>query len=150
MSIYFKLVSPERVLLSEEFDSISAPTSLGQITILPNHIPLVATLMPGEVVVRKNGQERLLHVDGGFIEIRAGNQVIALADAASHAAEIDLAHAEEAKRQAEQTMKEKSQSDEEFAYAAASLERALSRIKVARKHSHGRTAPITGEGVFKE
>ncbi len=150
MALHFRLVSPERVLLSEEYDSISCPTTLGQITILPNHTPLVATLAPGELIVRKGASEENLHIDGGFIEIRAGNEVIALADSAERVLEIDVEAAEEAKRRAEQSMKEQKLSDEEFVQVTMNLERALSRIKIARKHSHRRTSPITSEGVFEQ
>jgi F-type H+-transporting ATPase subunit epsilon len=150
-SLSFQLVTPERTLLNEELDSLSVPTELGQITVLPGHIPLVATLMPGELIGRSKGAEHFIHVAGGFLEVRSGNEVVILADAAEHFYEIDIKLAEEAKAKAEETMKRRNTlSDEEYARVAVSLERSLSRLNIARKHAHRRTAPITGEGVRKE
>jgi F-type H+-transporting ATPase subunit epsilon len=150
MSLHLKLVTPERVIFQDDFDSISCPTTMGQITVLQNHVPLVATMVPGELIARKGDDEYFLHVAGGFLEIREGNSIIALADAAEHHYEIDVAAAEAAKAQAEQGMREQTLSDEEYAKVAASLERSLARITIARKHAHRRERPITSEGIFKE
>ena len=141
--ISFQLVTPERTVLREELDSLSCPTSLGQITILPNHAPLVANLVPGELKAKNGGQEHYIAVSGGFIEVKKGSEVVVLADAAEHHYEI------EAKKRAEEALRQVSVSDEEYAKVAAAMERNLSRIKIARKHAHKKT-PITGEGVFSE
>ena len=148
-SIRFQLVTPERVVLKDELLSLSCPTTLGQITILPGHVPLVATLASGELIARSGAGEKYLHVSGGFIEVKPGNEVIALADSAEHAHEIDEAATEEAKRKAQEVLARSHASDEEYAQAAASLERSLSRLRVSRKRSH-RTNPITSEGTLKE
>ena len=147
--ISFQLVTPERTVLREELDSLSCPTSLGQITILPNHAPLVANLVPGELKAKNGGQEHYIAVSGGFIEVKKGSEVVVLADAAEHHYEIDAERAEEAKKRAEEALRQVSVSDEEYAKVAAAMERNLSRIKIARKHAHKKT-PITGEGVFSE
>lgn len=149
-TLHFQLVTPEGVILEKELKSITCPTTLGEISILPGHVPLVATLKSGELIAKDNSGSESLHVAGGFIEIKPGNKVIALADSAEHATEIDETRAEEAKIRAQKTLAEARMSDEEYAQAAASLERSLSRLRIARKHSHRRTSPITGEGVFKE
>ncbi|MDE2312293.1 MAG: ATP synthase F1 subunit epsilon [Patescibacteria group bacterium] len=148
--IHFQLVTPERTVLEEELDSLSCPTELGQITILPSHVPLVATITPGELIARAGEKEHSIAVSGGFVEIRPNNQVIVLADAAEHYYEIDTKRAEEAVKRAQVAMKEKAMSAEEYARVAASLQQSLSRLNIARKHSHRRTAPLSGEGVFKE
>ncbi len=148
--INFKLVTPEKTVLSTELDSLSCPTSLGQITILPNHIPLVANLKSGELVARKTGKDEFINVTGGFVEIKPNNEVIVLADAAEHHYEIDAQRAEQAKKRAEETLKATKLSEEEYAKVAASLERNLTRIQIARKRGRHKGAPITGEGVFKE
>lgn len=147
--INFKLVTPERTVLHEELDSLSCPTTLGQITILPGHIPLVATLVAGELISRAGGKEHNIAVTGGFIEVKANNEVVALADAAEHYYEINEKRAQEAKERAQKALKETKLSSEEYARVAASLERNLQRIKIQRKHAH-RKNPITEEGVFKE
>ncbi len=146
----FQLVTPERTVLSQELESLSCPTTLGEITILPHHTELVATLVPGELRAKTEKDEFFLHVAGGFVEVKPGNEVVVLADAAEHHYAIDTKRAEEATKRAQTAMKEKKMSSEEYATVAASLERSLSRLNIARKHSHRRRAPITGEGVFKE
>jgi F-type H+-transporting ATPase subunit epsilon len=148
--IHFQLVTPEKTVLSDELDSLSCPTTLGQITVLPNHAPLVANLQSGELIARKANQEEYINVTGGFVEIRPNNEVIVLADAAEHHYEIDAQRAEEARKRAEQTLKEKRLSGEEYAKVAASLERNLARLRIARKRGRQKGAPITGEGVFRE
>lgn len=145
----FKLVTPERVVLTQELVSLSCPTTLGQITILPGHIPLVATLVAGELVAKSGGEDHFINVTGGFIEVRANNQVVALADSAEHHYEINVQKTEEAVKRAQAAIKETKMSAEEYARVAASLNQSLTRLNIARKHSH-RREPITGEGVFKE
>jgi F-type H+-transporting ATPase subunit epsilon len=149
-TLKFQLVTPKGPVLSETVESLSCPTTQGQITILPGHIPLVATLAAGELVAKTKGVEHILHVAGGFVEVRKHNEVILLADEAEHFYEIDQVQVEEAKQRAEEIMKEKNLSAEEYAAASASLERSLSRLRVARKHAHRRRAPITSEGVLGE
>ncbi len=147
--INFQLVTPERTVLQEELDSLSCPTTMGQITILPNHIPLVATLTPGELVARIDHKEHFIHVTGGFIEVRLNNEVVALADAAEHHHEIDIDKAEEAIERAKQAMKEKTMSAEEYARVAAILQQSLTRLNIARKHAH-RRGPLSGQGTLSE
>jgi len=148
-SISFQLVTPERTVLSKELVSLSCPTTLGQITILPDHAALVATLVPGELHAKTQNDEFFINVTGGFVEVKKGSEVVVLADAAEHHYEIDAERAEEAKKRAEEALRQVSVSDEEYAKVAAAMERNLSRIKIARKHAHKKT-PITGEGVFSE
>lgn len=147
--INFQLVTPERTVLSKELDSLSCPTTLGQITLLPNHEPLVATLVPGELAAKSMGETSYINVTGGFVQVDRGGMVIVLADAAEHDYEIDLSRAEAARKRAQQALAEVKASDAEYAKVSAALERSLSRLRVARKRS-GRKNPITGEGVFKE
>lgn len=150
MSLHLHLVTPERTVLKEELDSLSVPTTMGQITILPGHIPLVATLVSGELSAKKAGEEHPIHVAGGFLEVKPNNEIVILADAAEHHYEIDEARAEAAKTQAEKRLKEEKLSEEEYAVVAAQLERNLTRLNIARKHAHRRTRPITSEGILKE
>ena len=150
-TLHFQLVTPERTVLKEELLSLSCPTRLGQITILPHHIPLVAELASGELVAKSTQKgEHYIHVSGGFITIKAGNEVVILADAAEHSHEIDVKLAEEARDKAKEKIAGGNLSEEEYAQVAAALERSLSRLNVARKRAHRRTSPITGEGVFHE
>lgn len=132
--IKFKIVTPERTVLEDEVDQLTLPTQEGEITILPNHIPLISVLAPGELVAKTNGEEIAMAVSGGMVEVRK-NEITVLADTAERAEEIDIKRAEEAKARAEKLKEEKIRLDEtEYATAAALLEKNLARIKVARKH----------------
>ena len=148
-TLKLKIVSPERVLLETLAQSITLPTPDGQITLLPNHIPLVSQVSPGEMVVRAEGKEQFLYVSGGFVQVEQGGVVKLLADAAEHFTEINEDRAENARRRAKEALQAGNLSDLEYAATAAALERSLTRLNLVRKHSR-RNVPLTGEGVFKE
>lgn len=132
--IQFKIVTPERTVYESEIDQVTLPTQEGEITVLPEHIPLISVLAPGELVARKNGEEIAMAVSGGMIEVRK-NEITILADTAERAEEIDVKRAEEARERAEKLKDEKIRMDDtEYAAVAALMERNLARIKVARKH----------------
>ncbi len=136
MKLKLKIITPERVLLESEADSVNVPTQMGQITVLPYHIPLVANLTPGELKIGRDEHSRLLSITGGVIEIRKGSEIIILADAAEDAEEIDVKRAEEARERARKIMSEQTLSDEEYAATTAALEKSLSRLRVARKSKY--------------
>ena len=135
-----QLVTPEKTVLNKELDSLSCPTTLGQITILPHHIPLVATLAPGELIAKSSGKEHIIAVAGGFVEVRDKGEVIILADAAEHHYEIDSKQAEEAVARAKQDIAKMSAASEEYAKVSAVLEKNLSRLNIARKHAHRKSS----------
>jgi F-type H+-transporting ATPase subunit epsilon len=150
--IKLKIVTPAKILFEEKVAQVSVSTVLGEITILPNHIPLVAQLAPGEIVVKKpvspsqgggdKAEEDLMAVSGGFIEVLP-DQIVILADTAERADEIDEERAEAARQKAEEVLKEKSADAESFAMIAAQMEKQLARLKVARKYKKRgiRTSP---------
>ena len=131
--IHLKITTPERVVLADDVNEVILPTTMGEIGILPHHIPLVAVLAPGEIRVKKDKEELLLAVSGGFIEVQP-TRVIVLADTAEHAEEIDEQRAEEAKKRAEELRTTKRADATDFALVASKLEKELARLKVARKH----------------
>jgi F-type H+-transporting ATPase subunit epsilon len=126
------IVTAERLVYSEDVDEVIAPGVQGQLGILPHHTPLMTMLNPGELVVKQNGSEVSLAVSGGFMEVRP-DRVIVLADTAERAEEIDLARAEEARQRAEKAMEEAPAGAEASLAAEAALQRALTRLKVARR-----------------
>lgn len=143
MKIKFELTTPERRVFSEEIDQVTLPTRDGEITVLPNHTPIVAVLVPGMATIRKDSNEYYLAVSGGFIEIQPQSRVIVLADTAERAEELDIKKIEEARERAKRLLLEKRQVDDlAFADAAAALERELARLKVARKKYRGGPARI--------
>ncbi|MFA5055140.1 MAG: F0F1 ATP synthase subunit epsilon [Dehalococcoidia bacterium] len=125
----FEIVTAERVVYSEEVDMVIAPGVQGELGILPSHAPLLTTLKPGMLMVRCGGEEVAMFVNGGFLEVMQ-DKVIVLADVAERAEEIDVAKAEEAKRQAEESLR-KSASSVDIAAAEAALRRSLMQLKVA-------------------
>ena len=132
--IQFEIVTPERVVLKEEITQITLPTKMGEITVLPNHIPLVASLLPGVVhVKKKDGEDEIMSISGGFLEVLK-DKVVILADTAERAEELDLAQVEEAHRRAEE-LKEKARRGEEvnFAEVNAAIERELARTKAVKR-----------------
>jgi F-type H+-transporting ATPase subunit epsilon len=142
--INFQLVTPERTVLSQELASLTCPTTMGEITILPGHEPLVATLTAGELHAKTpSGEDSFIFVSGGFVQINPGSQVVVLADSAEHHYEIDEQRAEQAKAKAQKELSQTKMSSGEYATVAAALERNLARIKVARKHTH-RKNPLSG------
>ena len=100
MSIQLEIVTPENVVYSETVDSVLLPTTLGEVGILPGHIPLITKLMAGELAVTKDGALDLLTVDKGFAEVHA-DQVSVLTEAAIDIEDIDLESAEAAQKRAE-------------------------------------------------
>jgi len=125
------IVTAEGVVYSNEVDVVVAPGIEGQLGILPHHAPLMTTLQPGELRVRKGGEEFSLAISGGFLEVRP-DRVIILADAAERAEEIDVRRAEEAKRRAEERLRQPTP-EVDVAEAEAALHRALARLQVVEQ-----------------
>ena len=139
-NLHLKLVTPEKVIFEEDFESITLDTSTGQVTILPNHAPLVSQLVPGELMARKKGEERYLHLSGGFLTVEPDSKVVILADAAEHIFEIDEARAKVAMERARKALSEERLSAEEIAETEAALGRSLARLNIVRRRAmkHGR------------
>ncbi|MBT5808265.1 ATP synthase F1 subunit epsilon [Candidatus Uhrbacteria bacterium] len=132
--ISLNIVTPERVVYEDEVDSVSVMTEMGEVTVLPNHVPLVANLRAGELRLTKDNEEHFLVSSTGFLQVRPGNQVVILADSAERADELDLAAIEEARERARKLLEEKRGVDSvAFANASAMMERELARHRVASK-----------------
>lgn len=132
--IAFEITTPEGVVYKEQIDQVTIPTTLGEITILPHHVPLVAALKAGEMVIKQNGQEIILACSGGFLEVLPENRVVVLADNAERAEQIDLERAEAARARAAELLQQKHVEDVDYTSLQSKLERELARIRVARKH----------------
>ncbi len=133
-----EVVTGERVVFQEDdVDLVVAPGADGTLGILPRHAPLISLLSMGEMRVVKDGQEQILAVFGGFLEV-AHNRVRVLADTAERAEEIDIARAEAARQRAEARLSQQL-SDVDLARAEAAIRRAIVRIRVGRR-ARGRGA----------
>ncbi len=85
----FELVSPERLLLSEEVESVVIPGTEGEMTVMAHHAPVMTAVKPGVVTVKAaNGPEERFVVYGGFADITPSGCTL-LAESAVHAAEFD-------------------------------------------------------------
>jgi F-type H+-transporting ATPase subunit epsilon len=134
-SIQFEIVTPEKSVLKQEILQITVPTTSGEITILPDHIPLVSVLKPGVLEVkRSDGVLEIMAVSGGFIEVMKDSRVVILADTAERAGELDEMRIKEAKERAEDLKKTaKSLDDVEFTNISARIEKELAREKALSK-----------------
>jgi len=132
-----KIVTPEKLILEEYVDQVTIPTTEGELTILPNHISMIAGLSSGDVVAFTSGEHIPMAVSGGFVEVKQTDgetEVAILADYAEHVADITeeaitkaIARAEELKKQAE------NKEVVDFEHFESELERTLTRIKIADK-----------------
>jgi F-type H+-transporting ATPase subunit epsilon len=132
MKLALEIITPTKLVLSEDVDEVTLPTVNGEISILPNHVDLLTKIKPGEMTIHRNGKIELFAITGGFLEI-SNNKVSILADHAIHADNIEIAKAEQAKERAEKAMKEKG-TEQDFRIADAELRKAILELKVARKH----------------
>jgi F-type H+-transporting ATPase subunit epsilon len=133
-----KIVTPERLVLEELVDQVSIPTIDGEITVLPDHIPLITELSSGDVVAYVSGEHVPMAVVGGFVEIKTNEdfitEVAVLADFAEHVNELSPEKVDQAKQRA-QELREQIQNKEhvDFEHFEAELERSLTRVKIADK-----------------
>lgn len=134
-----EIATAERMVFSGEADVVLAPGSEGQLGILPNHAPLMTMLQPGELVLRKDGEEVYLAVSGGFLEV-VGNLVTILADACERVEEIDESRAQVAMQEAQERLRMRS-ADIDLERATAALRRAQVRLKAARRKRRVPRAP---------
>ena len=139
--LHLKVVTPERVMFDEDITSVSLPTPDGQITVLPNHIPLVTMITPGELIVRAEKAQKISLVYGGFVYIEADGLITIMADSAEHLEELNEKEIEDAKRRAED-LKKKAVTIEEQVSAEAALARSIAQLKTLRKHRHTSTKNI--------
>jgi len=138
----FSIVTPERVTYQSDAVSVTVPTQAGEVTVLHKHTPIVSTLQPGGLTVRKeDGAELLLAVSGGLLEVRRNGEVVILADTAERAGDIDIERAEAARKRAQEAMERKEfDKDIQHAELEATLQKELARIKVATIQKHARRA----------
>ena len=135
--LQLKIVTPEKLILEEEVDSVTIPTTEGEITILPDHVPLIATISSGDIVAISNDEHIPMAVVGGFVETKKENglsEVTILADFAEHISLISDIEIEKAKARAEELRKQAENNEiVDFEHFETELERSLNRIKIADK-----------------
>ena len=130
-TIKLEIVTPKGTFYSADVEMVTLPGVEGQMGVLPNHAHLMTQMVPGEVIVRKGGQDDFIAVGGGLIEV-TGDRVAIATDMAIDAQNIDEAAVEEARQRAAARLREKI-SSEEVASVNASLARSLAQLHVKRR-----------------
>lgn len=128
----FNVVAPAGQVLNKEIEFVVVPGENGEIGILPNHAPLIASLGIGVIRYTESGKIHNIAISGGFMEV-VNNKVTVLANTAETSESIDLTRAQAAKDRAETRIKEHSP-DTDFARAEVALKRAMARIKAVERH----------------
>jgi len=130
-TLKLEIVTPEAKIFSDDVEMVTLTGIDGQMGILPQHMPLMTALVAGEIVARKDGQNILLAVGEGFVQVTR-EKVSVLTDMAIKADDIDEAKAEEARVRAEARLAQKL-NDEDAAAVNASLLRATVQLRVKRQ-----------------
>jgi F-type H+-transporting ATPase subunit epsilon len=131
-ALQLEIVTPDATVYSELVEMVTLPAVEGQIGVLPQHVRLMTQLVPGELIVRKNGHEDYLAVGEGLVEI-TNDHVSIVTNMAVAIENIDEAAAEEARQRAAARLREKL-SSEEVASVNAALARSLAQLHVKRRH----------------
>jgi F-type H+-transporting ATPase subunit epsilon len=127
--IKLEVVTPDRLLLSEEIDEVTIPGTEGYLGILPGHLPLLTMIGTGVLSYRKGTQKLSLAASGGFAEVLP-DRVIIMADTVERPEEIDLERARAAKERAERQLTSKENVNVQE--TMTSMMRAQARIEVAQ------------------
>jgi F-type H+-transporting ATPase subunit epsilon len=131
-NIHLEVVTPEKIVVSEEAQIVASPGSEGEFGVLTGHTPFLTSLKTGMIrYTDASGKEHFVFVSGGFAEALP-DKVTVLAESAEVSTDINVKRAQEALARAEKRLAEKrTREDIDFARARASLERATVRIRVA-------------------
>jgi F-type H+-transporting ATPase subunit epsilon len=125
------IVTPDAVTFSGDVEMVTLPAVEGEMGVYPQHVPLMTQIVPGELVVRREGHDTFMAVGDGFVEI-ASDHVAVLTDMAIPADQIDEAKAEEARRRAEDRLAERLD-DEETATVHAAMANSIAQLVVKRR-----------------
>lgn len=133
MSLHVDVITPEKLALSWDADSVVAPAADGLMGILPGHIPLLTKLGNGELRLKKGNETLYFAISGGFLEVKEKNQIHVFAETAALPQEIDIEKEKlEAKKAKEKLSQSVDLTDDELAKVEGALSRAVARLKVAQ------------------
>ena len=132
MTVLLDVVSAEEAIFSGLVETVQVTGSEGELGIHPGHAPLITGLIPGMVrVVKQHGEEQLIYVAGGILEVQPGH-ITVLADTAVRAEDLDEQAAEEAKKRAENNIAQGG-GDFDYAEAAIELAEAVAQLRLIKK-----------------
>lgn len=133
MTVHVDVVSAEEAIFSGIAEMIVVPGEMGELGIYPRHAPLLTRIKPGSVRIKlpNQAEDLLIYVSGGMLEVQP-NIITILADTAIRGADLDEARALEAKRLAEEAMKNRT-GDINYAQAQAELIEAVAQLQAIQK-----------------
>jgi len=130
-TLRLEIITPQATALSEDVHMVTLPAIEGEIGIYPMHMHLITQIVPGEMIVTKDGVNRAFAVGEGLVEI-TNDRVSIVTDMAIAAEQIDESLVEAARERAAARLREKI-SDEEVASVNASMARSLAQLQVKRR-----------------
>jgi len=142
-TMQLEIITAEQQVFGDDVDLVVAPGIEGELGILAHHAPLMTALQPGEILIRKDGEETYLAVTGGFLEVM-GNKVTILADACERSDEIDEERAQVAVNRATERMASQ-ETDMQLERAMSSIRRAQVRLNVVRRRRSRAHRPGGGD-----
>jgi F-type H+-transporting ATPase subunit epsilon len=132
LRIHVDVVSAEEMIFSGEADHVVLPGESGELGIWPRHTPLLTRIRPGAVRIKlPDGGEEFVYVSGGMLEVQP-TMVTVLADTAIRAHDLDEARALQAKKAAEELLKNRDTSMD-YAKAEAELADAIGQLSAIKK-----------------
>ena len=139
-TIELKVVTPNGVVYESEVEKVTVPTKSGEITVHPQHAPLVSILEPGEIIAKKEGEdsyEVAMAISTGIVEVRPSNKIYLIADTAERATEIDVERAEKARKRAKELLEKKRKEDAaDFSQLKARIQKETARVQVGKKYKN--------------
>jgi F-type H+-transporting ATPase subunit epsilon len=131
-TLRLEIVTPEAKAYSEDVEMVVVPGSEGELGILPQHVPLLTSIKPGELRVTKQGKEIFMAVGEGFVEVTQ-DRVIVLTDMALEETQIDEVTAQAEFERAQEALRSQRMSDEQYASVEATLEKSIAQLHVKRR-----------------
>src|SRR6185369_5452234 len=131
-SFRLRIVTPERQLLDQDVEEVTAPGAAGEFGVLPDHITFLTVLAPGRLVYKTGGRRYVLAIFGGYAEV-ADNVMTVLADGAELAAEIDASRAEQTLRDSEAKLTALDPAAPDFAVIRRAIEESTARLAAVRE-----------------
>ena len=132
LMLKLEVVTPEKKVVDETVESVTIPTTNGEIGVLTNHAPLISALKSGVMAYTKGGAAEKMVISGGFVEV-SNNSVSVLTDVAETPSEVNIEAARTERDQLEKNLGAWNGSQEDFEVEKEKLERAQARLQLVGK-----------------
>lgn len=140
LTFLLEIITPDRVVFSDQVEMVTATSSMGTIGILPQHVALFSKLVQGEVKISKDSKEHFLAIGGGFIEVTKEKTYILVTEA-YRAEEINEQEIIKARKRAEEAIRDKS-SGMTLSEAQSIFRRSELALKVLHRHRSSRNMQV--------